>query len=95
MAARAGIRELRQNLSRYVERVKSGETIEVTEHGRLVAALVPRADLEAPLVELERRGLTVSRANVDLGSLAAVPKRRRGQRALTEVLAELRAEERF
>ena len=43
MAVRAGIHELRQNLSRYVERVKAGETIEVTEHGRgLVAALVPR-----------------------------------------------------
>ncbi len=41
MADRAGIRELRQYLSRYVDRVKAGETIEVTEHGRPVAALVP------------------------------------------------------
>lgn len=36
-----GIRELRAGLSRYVERVKSGEEIVVTEHGRPVARLVP------------------------------------------------------
>lgn len=92
---RAGIRELRQNLSRYVERVKAGETIEVTEHGRLVAALVPRRDREDRLLELERLGLTVGRPSMDLASLAPVPRRRRGQRPLTEVLEELRAGERY
>lgn len=36
-----GVRELRQNASRYLELVKDGETIEVTERGTLVALLVP------------------------------------------------------
>ena len=36
-----GIRELRSHLSRYVEQVKGGEEIVVTEHGRPVARLVP------------------------------------------------------
>jgi prevent-host-death family protein len=36
-----GVRELRQHASRYLERVKGGETIEVTERGRPVALLVP------------------------------------------------------
>jgi prevent-host-death family protein len=36
-----GIRELRAGLSRYVERVKQGEEIVVTEHGKAVARLVP------------------------------------------------------
>jgi prevent-host-death family protein len=36
-----GVRELRQNLSRYLERVKDGETLTVTEHGHEVARLVP------------------------------------------------------
>lgn len=36
-----GIRELRAGLSRYVERVKAGEEIVVTEHGRPVARLLP------------------------------------------------------
>lgn len=37
----AGIRELRDNLSRYLRRVESGERIAVTAHGRVVAELVP------------------------------------------------------
>jgi prevent-host-death family protein len=39
--ANVGVRELRQNLSRYLDRVKGGETLVVTEHGREVARLVP------------------------------------------------------
>jgi antitoxin (DNA-binding transcriptional repressor) of toxin-antitoxin stability system len=38
-----GIRELRNNLSRYVRRVESGERIAVTAHGRIVAELGPPA----------------------------------------------------
>lgn len=40
--ARVGVRELRQNLSVYLDRVKAGETLEVTEHGQPVAQLAPR-----------------------------------------------------
>lgn len=35
------MRELRQHASRYLARVKGGETVEVTERGELVALLVP------------------------------------------------------
>ncbi len=38
---RIGVRELRQNASRYLGKVKGGETVEVTERGRLVALLIP------------------------------------------------------
>jgi prevent-host-death family protein len=38
---RIGVRELRQNASRYLAMVKAGETVEVTERGELVALLVP------------------------------------------------------
>lgn len=36
-----GVRELRQNASRYLDRVKKGESIEVTERGVPVAVLSP------------------------------------------------------
>jgi len=36
-----GVRELRQNLSKYLTRVKKGETLTVTERGHEVARLVP------------------------------------------------------
>ena len=38
---RIGVRELRQNASRYLARVAHGETFEVTDRGRPVARLVP------------------------------------------------------
>ncbi|MDQ3578400.1 MAG: type II toxin-antitoxin system prevent-host-death family antitoxin [Actinomycetota bacterium] len=38
---RIGVRELRQHASRYLNRVKAGETVEVTERGHLIALLVP------------------------------------------------------
>jgi prevent-host-death family protein len=38
---RIGIRELRQNASRYLAQVKAGHTVEVSERGTLVALLVP------------------------------------------------------
>ena len=41
MAERVGVRELRQNLSKYLDRVKAGEDLVVTEHGREVARLLP------------------------------------------------------
>jgi prevent-host-death family protein len=41
MAVSVGVRELRQHLSRYLDRVKAGEDLIVTEHGREVARLVP------------------------------------------------------
>lgn len=37
----AGIRELKNNLSRYIRRIEAGERISITAHGRVVAELVP------------------------------------------------------
>ncbi|MBW3575848.1 MAG: type II toxin-antitoxin system prevent-host-death family antitoxin, partial [Actinobacteria bacterium] len=38
---RVGVRELKQNASRVLDRVKAGETVEITEHGHPVALLTP------------------------------------------------------
>ena len=53
-----GIRELRTHLSRYVERVKEGEEITVTEHGRPVARLVP-LNGERKIDRLIREGVVI------------------------------------
>lgn len=50
---RIGIRELRQHASRWVQRAATGERIEVTNRGQLVAALVP-ADVDGDDLELLR-----------------------------------------
>ena len=48
-----GIRELKDNLSRYIRRIEAGERISVTVHGRVVAELVPpgRAPARRPEVD--------------------------------------------
>jgi len=50
-----GVRELRQNLSRYLERVRAGELLDVTARGQVVARLVPAGDSVDPYAELAAR----------------------------------------
>ena len=95
MALRAGIRELRQELSRYIERVKAGEVIDVTEHGRLVARLTPATDVSGSVAALEDRGLSVRAPSLDFASLAPPPPVPAGRQPPSAVLAEDRAGERF
>lgn len=47
----AGIRELKDNLSRYIRRVEAGQRIAVTAHGRVVAELVPPGTASRPSPE--------------------------------------------
>jgi prevent-host-death family protein len=53
-----GIRDLRAGLSRYVARVKEGEEIVVTEHGKPVAKLVP-LNGERKIDRLIREGVVI------------------------------------
>jgi prevent-host-death family protein len=54
-----GLRELKNRLGTYMDRVRAGERIGVTDRGRLIAELAPAAwpvcDAEA-LAEFTRRG---------------------------------------
>lgn len=52
----AGVRELRDHLSRYLELVSDGKEVTVTDHGRAVARLVP-LDHPRPLDRLIAEGL--------------------------------------
>ena len=50
-----GVRELRDNLSRYIRLIEAGERVVVTAHGRIVAELVPPNSLRpSHSGELER-----------------------------------------
>lgn len=63
---RVGIREMRQNLSVYLERVKAGETLHVTEYGQVVALLAP---LPAQRLTTLERLVGEGRATAPAGSL--------------------------
>jgi len=86
---RVGVRELRQNLSVYLRRVRRGEALEVTERGKPVARLQPLVDVDDPVARLEARGLTVRRGRGTLAELPA-PLKLDLERPLSEVLDELR-----
>jgi prevent-host-death family protein len=90
-----GVRELRQNASRYLALVKAGERVAVTERGELIAYLVPASEAAASILDqLEAAG----HLRRGIGSLSAVVSPERlppGARSPSEVLEEMRNEERW
>ncbi|MGL5825935.1 MAG: type II toxin-antitoxin system Phd/YefM family antitoxin [Nocardioides sp.] len=60
---RVGVRELRQNASRYLALVKAGETVEVTERGELVALLAPPGDARSARDRLVAAGRLIPAAS--------------------------------
>lgn len=87
-----GVRELRQNLSVYLRRVKAGETLEVKERGRRVAVLAPTGARSTVLDGLIAAGRATP-ASGDLLDLGPPPGRRPSRRA-SRALAALREEPR-
>jgi len=97
MAARdrVGVREIRQNLSVYLARVKRGEALEITERGQPVAMLAPlpaRGSLTQRLVA-EGRATPPTLPRQKLPPPLRLKGQRRGP-TISEVLQQLR-EERF
>lgn len=86
------VRELRQNLSVYLERVEAGETLSVTRRGAAVAVLAPLPGRGGVIDRLEAEGRLSQRAHGDLLDLGLPRRRRAGERSLSEVLEELREE---
>jgi len=90
-----GVRELRQNASRYLELVERGDTLQVTRNGKVVARLVPveRTD-DDPLAELIAAGaLRLPEDPADL--LHVIPAIGDNSTAVSDALTGLRAEERW
>lgn len=89
-----GIRELRQQASRVLALVKSGERVAVTERGKLVAYLVPAERAGSVLERLEAAGQyrPPKGSLLDLGPAQPPPD---DGPPLSEVLAQMRDEERY
>lgn len=91
---RAGIRELRQHASRYVDLATEGHTIEITNRGRVVARLVPAVEHAGPLAELIESG--VVRPPEDDGDVLELrPAAPTGGVSLGEALQAMRDNERW
>jgi prevent-host-death family protein len=85
---RVGIRELRQNLRRYLKRVDRGESFEVTEFGRPVARLGPLpGDKGSVFSRLVAEG-RITPARADIASLPAARRAPHGASATEALLSE-------
>jgi prevent-host-death family protein len=89
--ARVGVRELRQNLSIYLDRVKAGETLEVTEHGTPVGILAPLPPKAVSIVDRLIAEGRITPATADHRTLPPPP--RIPGRPLSEILQEMRDED--
>ncbi len=91
-SAQVGVRELRQNLSVHLRRVKEGETLEVTERGHGVAYLVPKsrgAISRRDQLITEGRLIPATQDLLDLEPIEPSPGP-----SVTEILLRMRDEER-
>lgn len=92
-----GIRELRQHASRYLAMVKQGQRIGVTDRGKLIAYLEP---VEEPRTTFQRMlaagQVTLATGNLRelLATWEPLPAQP-GEKTLSEVLQEMRDEERY
>ena len=90
MVERVGVRELRQNLSRWLRRVENGEAFEVTDRGRPVAQLTPLPPANDALARLVAEGRIARVGRGSLADLGPPPERRPGEMSISQALDEIR-----
>jgi prevent-host-death family protein len=90
-----GVRELRQNASVLLRRVKAGEVIEITEHGKPIAKLVAIEPSKYEEYLEKKLELLIIPARESLGKLTIDDILKRPGRPLSEILQENRDAEKF
>ena len=82
-----GVRELKSRLSEYLRRVKQGETVIITEHGKPVGRLIPQGQsLDERLAELQQAGL-IRWSGKSLSPMKPLA-RLRGKKTIAEIIIE-------
>ena len=87
---RVGTRDLKNKLSEYLRRVKAGETIIVTEHGKTIGQITPaKPTLEECLQAMVAAGLA------DWNGQKLTPRKpaavNRGKKQISDLVAEERS----
>jgi prevent-host-death family protein len=88
------VTELNQQTAKVLERVKNGESLEVNEHGRRIARIVPAYPNASVLEQLVSEGRAVLATNTD-ALFAPVPAASPNAQVLSEALQNARDAERF
>jgi prevent-host-death family protein len=93
-----GVRELKNRLSEYIRRARSGESVLVTDRGQVVAELTPPghgatdASVPAGLLTLARRQLLVVGAPATSDLYPALPRTGRRRRTAAQLLQDERGD---
>jgi prevent-host-death family protein len=92
--ASVSVTELNQQTAKVLERVKVGELLEVREHGRAIARIVPILANVSIIDRLVSEGRAIAATN--LGALfMPVPSCTAGEPSLSDALQRAREAERF
>ena len=86
---RVGVREVRLNLSVYLDRVRRGEALEITERGRPVAILAPLPGQSSLVARLVAEGRATPPSLPVSGLPAPRPVKGTGP-SISQVLEEMR-----
>ena len=87
LSTETGIRELKSNLSAYLRKVKAGETVVITEHGKPIGRIVPITEpAEERIQYLAQAGLVAWNGNKL--SLSAPVARAQGGHTVADLLLE-------
>jgi prevent-host-death family protein len=89
----AGVAKLKAKLSEYLVRVRAGDDVLITEHGRPIAKIVPVSSAGEELAALEREGL-VRAGSMKLPKGFLEAPRPKAAASVTEALLEERREAR-
>jgi prevent-host-death family protein len=89
MKTTVGIRDLKAHLSEYIQRVKSGQSIVVTDHGKPVGRILPVGITLEDRLEMLRQAGLVEWSGKKLRRIkpAAV---NRGKKLASDIVVELR-----
>lgn len=83
--AEVGVRELRNNLSRYLDRIQQGEELVVTDRGRAIARLLPVTG-ERRIDRLIREGKVTPTTTAQ----RTLPKKVKAKGSVSELVSEQR-----
>jgi prevent-host-death family protein len=94
MAARIGVRELNQQTSQVLDRVRAGEVVEITDRGVPVAEIRPVGRERSALARMESEG-QLNPPTIDAGVLQTLSLRPVDDVNVADLLAADREEERW
>jgi prevent-host-death family protein len=86
---KVGIRELKENLSKYMAKVKLGQSIVITEHGKPVGRIIPEGQSLEERVEALRQAGVIAWNGEKLRDIKP-PAQNRSNKLASDIVIEMR-----